>query len=162
MAVDFEHLWHVGVVVDRLETALEELSRAFGHDWSTILEREVPVHVVRAAGAGEESSHVRWAASRQGRPQWEVIEAESGLWSVAENPGHGLHHLAYWSDDLDADSRSLQDAGYRLDAWGTDEHGATRFVYLLGPNGMRIELGAEETKPAWEEWTSGGDYGIRF
>jgi catechol 2,3-dioxygenase-like lactoylglutathione lyase family enzyme len=158
MTVDFENLWHVGVVVGDVESAQEQLSSAFGHEWSSILEREVPVHLV----GGSESGRVRWTASRTGRPQWEVIEAETGLWSLGANSGRGLHHLAYWSDDLDGDSSALQAAGYRLEAWGADEHGVTRFIYLLGPNGVRIEIGALETKAAWEEWTSGGDYGVRF
>lgn len=158
MTVDFDNLWHVGLVVGGLEAAQEQLGAAFGHEWSTILEREVPVHLVDRG----QSSRVRWSASRGGRPQWEVIEAESGLWSVGENPGRGLHHLAYWSDDLTGDGAALQASGYELEAWGDDEHGVTRFLYLLGPNGLRIEIGAVETRPAWEEWTSGGDYGIRF
>jgi catechol 2,3-dioxygenase-like lactoylglutathione lyase family enzyme len=158
VTVDFDELWHVGVVVDDLESAMEQLARSFGHEWSDVLDREVPIHLV----GGEESSRVRWTASRGGPPQWEVIEAESGLWAAASNPGSGLHHLAYWSDDLDGDSAELQAQGYRLEAWGDDEHGVTRFIYLLGPGGLRIEIGAAETKPAWKEWTSGGDYGIQF
>jgi catechol 2,3-dioxygenase-like lactoylglutathione lyase family enzyme len=158
MTVDFDQLWHVGVVVGDLEPAMEQLASSFGTEWSTVLEREVPIHVV----GGDESSRVRWVASRGGPPQWEVIEAQSGLWSVAANPGGGLHHLAYWSDDIEGDSAELQAQGYRLEAWGDDEHGVTRFIYLLGPNGLRIEIGAVETKDAWEEWTSGGDYGIQF
>ncbi|GAA1159638.1 VOC family protein [Nocardioides aquiterrae] len=162
MTVDFDELWHVGVVVGDLESAMDQLARSFGHEWSTVLEREVAVHLVGGEAGSEQSSRVRWTASRGGPPQWEVIEAESGLWSVEANPGGGLHHLAYWSDDLAGDSAELQAEGYRLEAWGDDEHGATRFIYLLGPNGLRIEIGAAETRPAWEEWTSGGDYGIRF
>lgn len=158
MTVDFENLWHVGVVVDRLEAAQEQLAAAFDHTWADVLDRDVPVHLVDRT----ESGRVRWTASRGGRPQWEVIEAATGLWSAAAAPGRGLHHLAYWSDDLAADSESLQASGYALEAWGDDDRGVTRFVYLLGPNGLRIELGAAETRPAWEEWTSGGEYGIGF
>ena len=158
MTIDFTRLWHVGVIVPDLASAMSELTAATGWEWTTPLERDVAVSVPPT----EQSCPVRWAANRTEAPQLEVIEAGTGIWSIDENPGQTLHHLAYWSDDLEADARGLVEQGYTWEAHGLDEHGVVRFVYLLSPSGVRIELGATWSEAAWNDWTSGEEYSVRF
>src|SRR5690554_6710776 len=98
---------------------MDELSGCFGHSWSTVQSQEVAVTV----GDGVQSSHVRWAATVGESPDLEVIQAQQGIWSVEHNNGQALHHIAYWSDDLDADIERLTTQGHRLEASGTDTDG---------------------------------------
>lgn len=149
-------LWHVGIVVEDLDAAMAELGATFGHEWTSIQDQQVVVDVAGSA----QSSHVRWAASRGEQPDWEIIQADRGIWSCAANGGPGLHHIAYWSEDLDADVARLESEGYAVEASGTDTDGRLRFVYLLSRSGVRIELGARYTQAAWDEWVGGGSYGL--
>lgn len=151
-------LWHVGVVVHDLNEAMHELSGAFGVSWTSVNDQNVEIEV-----DGEPAHYaVRWAATATERPDLEIIEASEGLWSRESNGGAALHHLAYWSEDLDRDVEDLTRSGYRLEASGADGDGRLRFVYMVGPSGIRIELGAEHTREAWERWVGGGTYGLEI
>lgn len=151
-------LWHVGIVVPDLDAAMDEFTRASGVSFTSTLDREVAVETA----AGPESGRVRWAASRGEQPDWEVIEQRDGFWSVGRNGGAALHHIAYWSDDLESDIAHYREAGHVLEAQGRDDEGRVRFVYLVGPSGVRIELGARYTQQSWDEWVGGGDYALEF
>lgn len=149
-------LWHVGIVVADLEAAMAELSSTHGHTWTSMQDQDV---VVDVAGHPQ-CSRVRWVASTSEAPEWELIEARDGIWSLEHNNRQPLHHLAYWSDDLDADVQRLEGVGHTVEARGQDTDGRLRFVYLLSPSAIRIELGARYTQPAWDEWVGGGKYGL--
>lgn len=156
MSSSLGELWHVGIVVNDLDTAMAELGGCFGHGWSTVQSQEVAVTV----GGERQSSSVRWAATVGESPDLEVIQSQHGIWSLQHNNGQALHHLAYWSDDLEGDIERLTKLGHHLEASGTDTDGRVRFAYLLSPSGIRIELGARYTQAAWDEWVSGGDYAL--
>lgn len=155
---DLGPLWHVGIVVPDLDAATAEFAHVPGLRFTTTLDREVVVLTT----FGTESGRVRWAATSGEQPDLELIEQHDGFWSVGNNGGAALHHIAYWSSDLDVDVERYRGAGYSLDASGYDADGRLRFVYLLSPSGIRIELGARCTQPFWDEWVGGGDYALRF
>lgn len=159
MSVKLGPLWHVGIVVVDLDAAVQEFSVAAGLRWSTTQEQDVEVETP----AGIECGRVRWVASSGQSPDWEMIQQrDGGLWSVERNNGSALHHMAYWSDDLATDSAALEAAGFTREARGRDAEGRIRFEYLVSPSGIRIELGARYTEQAWNEWVSGGQYGLQF
>ena len=155
-------LWHVGIVVDDLDATALELGATLGHSFTSVQEQEVTVVLGdRAADpCALETARVRWAATSGESPDWELIQAGSGLWSTERSRGQALHHLAYWSDDLEGDIARLRGQGYELEASGDDVEGRIRFAYLIAPGGIRIELGARHTQQAWDEWVSGSDYGL--
>jgi catechol 2,3-dioxygenase-like lactoylglutathione lyase family enzyme len=178
-------LWHVGIVVDDLDATARELGATLGHSFTSVQEQEVTVVLgdrsgVPGAPGGPgasaapgasgssaaldpcvlETARVRWAATSGESPDWELIQAGSGLWSTERSRGQALHHLAYWSDDLEGDIARLRGQGYELEASGDDVEGRIRFAYLIAPGGIRIELGARHTQQAWDEWVSGRDYGL--
>ncbi|MCC6270232.1 MAG: VOC family protein [Microbacteriaceae bacterium] len=149
-------LWHVGIVVRDIDTAMTELSASHGHKWTTVQDQEVSVLV----GGERQNSRVRWAASSGESPDWEIIESRAGIWSLDHNNGQALHHIAYWSDDLESDVARLERLGYRVEASGTDTDNRLRFAYLISPSGIRIEFGATYTREAWDDWITGGEYGL--
>ncbi|MCS5722724.1 VOC family protein [Herbiconiux sp. CPCC 203407] len=163
-------LWHVGIVVDDLDATARDLGATLGHSFTSVQEQEVTVVLGDRPGApgssaapdarALETARVRWAATSGESPDWELIQAGSGLWSTELSRGQALHHLAYWSDDLEGDIARLRAEGYELEASGDDVEGRVRFAYLIAPGGIRLELGARHTQHAWDEWVSGRDYGL--
>jgi catechol 2,3-dioxygenase-like lactoylglutathione lyase family enzyme len=160
-------LWHVGIVVDDLDATARDLGATLGHSFTSVQEQEVTVVLGDRSAAPEapdacalETARVRWAATAGESPDWELIQAGSGIWSTEQSRGQALHHLAYWSDDLEGDIARLVAQGYELEASGDDVEGRIRFAYLIAPGGIRLELGARHTKQAWDEWVSGRDYGL--
>ena len=98
-----KQLFHVGVIVPRLEAGLDHFSTVLGLSWMPIVETEVPVSVSDGA---DRLVALRFAYSVED-PHLEVIEeAPDSVWVC--NPGSNLHHIGFWADDLTADSRHLQ------------------------------------------------------
>ncbi len=55
---------------------------------------------------------LRIAFARTPRPYLELIEGPPGsIWDSTDGPR--MHHLAYWSEDMDADSTRLEAAGLK-------------------------------------------------
>jgi hypothetical protein len=114
--------FQVGIVVTRLEDAMEELGGALGVGWSGPVDRQVREWVLRIAFA------------RTPPPYVELIEGPPGsVWDAAASPR--IHHLGYWSEDMDADSARLEAAGIplELDVGHARYHRGER-------SGTRIEL----------------------
>lgn len=118
--------FHVGIIVEDIEAAREELSRALGVHW----------------GATHESSYgkatIRVCYSREGPPYVELVEGEPGsTWDTAR--GSHVDHLGFWSEDLDADMRRLEAEGLPVDIDGTKF--GRRFAYhRTQHSGLRVEL----------------------
>jgi hypothetical protein len=123
---------HVGIVVPHLERAIENLAAQLGYDFEIVFEAELPVQV---PGSGDRSIPLRIAFSTQ-RPGLEIIEAVAGTPWAPENAG--LHHLAFFAEDLDADSTKL--AGL----CPIEVSGAGLFTYHTGGI-FRVELLAQGT-----------------
>jgi hypothetical protein len=125
---------HVGIVVPALEPALEDLTTQLGFEFAIVFDDDLAVH---EPPIGNGVVHLRIAYSAQ-RPALEIIEAVPGTpWSPEQR---GLHHLAYFVDDLDRDSQRL--AGFcPIEICGLGEDGSvpTTFTYHAG-GPFRVEL----------------------
>ncbi len=134
-------LFHTGVVVEDLDTALAELSELFGYEWCDEINVEQPVQTP----AGDTTVEFRFRYSRS-TPRLEVIEQRPGtLWVPVS--GSGIHHLGYWSDDVDFDSAALQGSGYAFEAAGAGPDGGRAWSYYRSPDGPRIELVSRSLEP---------------
>jgi catechol 2,3-dioxygenase-like lactoylglutathione lyase family enzyme len=139
-----EDQFHVGIVVDDLEASLEEYAALFGYEWCD----EVHVEQNVLLDEGEETIDFQFRYSRSA-PRIEVIQGQPGtLWTPA--PGSGIHHLGYWSDDVSSDGRSLEQAGWMMEAAGTDERGLRSWAYHRSVHGPRIELVSLALRPLLE------------
>ena len=131
--------FHVGVLVNDLEAAQEELAVALGLDWGEPVEREL----------GGWSLRVVYA--KQGPPYLELIEGPAGSpWEAVDGPR--LDHLGYWTDGLEVDSERerLARAGLPLEYDGTQAGGI--FAYHRGRrSGVRVELLANSGRAAFHE-----------
>ena len=130
---------HVGIVVADLEAAKADLAATTGHCWVDTLDGEIDVLIDER----RRSIRTRIAWSVQGPCHLELIEAvPDTLWPVRDTIE--IHHIGYWVDDLDRTSRQLERRGMPLEVRfdsGSDER--TVFVYHLGHERLRIELGGE-------------------
>jgi hypothetical protein len=71
---------------------------------------------------------------------------------IRPNRGNRWHHVGFWSGRLEQDACRLEEHGYVRDAWSQDEEGRLKtFVYLLSPQGLRVEL-TQDAHEGWTEW----------
>jgi hypothetical protein len=70
---------------------------------------------------------------------------------IRPNAGNRWHHLAFLSDDLDADVSRLEGVRYVRDIWAEDETGnLATFAYMLSPNGLRLEM-TQISSELWDD-----------
>ena len=124
--------FHAGIVVDNLDSAMEDLGSLLGYRWCPVLTVPLPVQFP----AEEKNVELTFVYSLE-TPRLELVATIPGtLWS----PVAGVHHLGYWSDDLNADGRLLEGRGYTLEAAGLAGNGSPLWSYHRKANGLRIEL----------------------
>jgi hypothetical protein len=81
-----------------------------------------------------------------------TVERGFDVEMIRPNRGNRWHHVGFWSRNLEEDARRLEEHGYVRDAWSQDDEGGlATFVYLLSPQGLRIELTQDAHEP-WTEW----------
>ena len=125
---------HVGIVVPDLEAAIEDLSAQLGFQFAIVFDDDLEV---REPGGTDRAIHLRIAYSSQ-PPALELIEAAPGTPWAPERVG--LHHVAYFVDDLPKESERL--AGpCPIEICGRDAAGnvPTTFTYHTGGL-FRVEL----------------------
>jgi hypothetical protein len=118
--------FQVGVLVEDLEAAREELGNALGLEWSDIVVREIDEWTIRVCFA------------KQGPPYLELIEGPAGSpWEATG--GSRIDHIGYWADDLESSKHRLDAAGLALEVDGAAYGGV--FTYHRGrKSGLRVEL----------------------
>jgi hypothetical protein len=141
--------FHSALVVPEVHSALDQLSRAFGLEWSSIRESETAVWTPE----GRVDLTFRGAFSKPGPTRIEIIESIDGtLWSAPDDVV--LHHVSFWSSDLINDARHLAEDGFPMMAtsWGDDGQTPTLFTYHRKGRGPYMELLDENERPHYEEW----------
>jgi hypothetical protein len=152
--LDYQGIYHTGVRVAHLETAMDELGAGLGVSWCRIQEREQPVWL---PGAGATTIPLRFTYSAEGPQHIELLEGAPGsIWDGREQPG--VHHVGVWSDDVAGDTARLLGLGWRLLVAGkAPEEGYGGFTYVLPPSGMLVELVSSAAQPMFARWFAGGD-----
>ena len=141
--------FHSALIVPEVYAAMDDLSGAFGLQWSSIKESETSVWTPE----GRLDLTFRGAFSKPGPTRIELIESVPGtLWFAVGAPV--LHHISFWSSDLVADSKQLDADGYPLMAtgWGDDGSVPTLFAYHRKGSGPYMELLDENERDHYEEW----------
>jgi hypothetical protein len=132
-----ESYFHVGLIVPKLEPALEELTALLGLAWRDTVDGDVPV---RNADGSEQVVRIRFAYSQQA-PYLEVIEGVPGTPWAYSDEGSNLHHLGFFSDDVPADAQRVSRTFCPSEVCGMGPGGAcpAGFSYHA-KGGLRIEL----------------------
>lgn len=144
-----EDLYHTGIVVNDFKESLDRLEAQAGHRFAEPMKYDVRLRTP----SGESTVELLVTYSCGTGPLIEVIRAVPGThWQPVS--GSGLHHLGYWSDDIEADSKDLAAAGLPLEAAGLGPDDQVVYAYHHGEGGIRIELVDRAMKPVIDQWTS--------
>jgi hypothetical protein len=137
--INLRDLYHVGVVVPDLDAAMADLQRSVGYTFTPV--RTLEMMITRAGDDEPSPVSVRTAKTKQGPPWLEFLEGPVGsVWS-AQSGNSGLHHLAYWVDDLENERRQLEDSGVAFEVGPVDPEGRPLgFSYHQTSQGFRIEI----------------------
>lgn len=130
-------VFHVGILVDHLDHAIEQYARTLN---LTFGERQSRVLSVTMNGETLDSA-LDLVYSHQGPPYLELMQAtqDNGIWGT--HHGQGVHHVGAWVDDLDRRIEELAAAGTRVEA-ALSRGGNLMAVYLRPDDltGTRLEL----------------------
>ena len=157
-ATDFRYsdLFHVGVRVRDLDTAMEDLGTGLGLTWSAVVDREQR-HWTPAVGPT--STRLRFTYSREGPQHVELLEGGTGsIWNADDQPG--VHHAGVWVDDVAAVTIALVGQGWSLEAAQRppgDGYGS--FAYVRSPSGFLLEPVSSARREMFERWWAGGPLG---
>ncbi len=149
-----EDFYHTGVLVEDLDSAIEEFGSMFGYTF-----RDHVVEVSYRTESGERKDiELRVAYSVQGPPHLELIQAQADTaWAAPDGPH--IHHVGFWTDHLAEAIDQAAESGLQPVATGIGpgpEEEPVRFSYLIGPTGIRVELVDSASKPTLKDWLSGG------
>jgi catechol 2,3-dioxygenase-like lactoylglutathione lyase family enzyme len=139
-----EDLYHVGIVVDDLDASLKWFSDVAGYRWCDQFAGEQTVETPN----GEVTVPIRFAYSMS-EPRLEVLQSvPDTLWVPADS---GVHHVGYWSDDLDADIGALEANGLEVEVRAPMPDGTSLWAYCKGTTGPRVELVSRLIEPTMTE-----------
>ncbi|WP_156690390.1 VOC family protein [Mycobacterium sp. Marseille-P9652] len=130
-----EDCYHTGIVVPDLEAATARLTALAGYRWIKPMSYTLPFRT--AAGSRELTSTIVYSLQS---PHVELVQEVPGSpWTAA--PGHAVHHLGYFTDNLAESGELLERQGFSLemtaDVPGSD---LALFAYYVDRAGTRIEI----------------------
>ncbi|MEE2030697.1 VOC family protein [Rhodococcus chondri] len=137
-----DDLFHLGIVTDDLDATKDELSALLGYTWGPEVGGPIPV----ALPDGDRVVNLRCAYSITS-PRLEVVAAVPDTFWQA---GAGIHHLGYWSDDVDADCAELRDQGFTTEATRAAPDGKLFFAFARSSSGLLVELVTRAAQPGLE------------
>jgi catechol 2,3-dioxygenase-like lactoylglutathione lyase family enzyme len=131
-------LFHTGMIVQDLQSAIELYTLAFGMRFAEPL--VTSGLMLTNDGLRNRTSWVTY--SLDGPHRVELIEqADDAAWQTARG-GPQVHHLGFWVDDLAGETERLEGLGFTFEVGGRDAHGdLAGVVYLANEvGGLLIEL----------------------
>ena len=147
-----DDLYHTGLVVDDIEATMRWFTDVAGYEWC---DQFVGEQVVQLPG-GERTLTMRGVYSLS-EPRLELVGTISDtLW---EPSNAGVHHLGYWSDEVDRDVATLVANGVQLEARSLMPDGSSLWAYCTAASGPRIEFVSRVLEPVMSEWWATGRMG---
>lgn len=144
-------VYHVGMVVARIDDSMEALHAAFGLDWAPVQER---TQEARDASGALLAERIRFTYSVQGPPHLELIESrDQRIWRVG--PPGGLHHVGVFADDVAATSAQAAADGIPLEFGGGRGPQPRGFAYHVLPDGLRVEYVDGSRREQFTAWMAG-------
>ena len=142
-----ENLYHTGIVVDDLEAAMERLAKVAGYTWTDV----VTVDQQAVTPGGDVTIPMKMVYSGAD-PRLELLQTVPGtVWTPADS---GVHHLGYWSDDVESDLATMESNGMDLEvkSYNPDGSGTLLWAYAKGSTGPCIELVSRNMEPFIAYW----------
>jgi hypothetical protein len=150
--IDPTRIYHIGIVVQDLARAMDELGTSLGYTWTDV--RTLAGDILTPAG--KQPTSARIVFTRQGPPWLEFIEGPAdSIWSAAG--GNAIHHLGFYVDDLEAEKARLESMGMAFETGLLSPEGRlTAFAYHRNPHGGRVEIVESRLKDGLERWITEG------
>jgi len=150
--IDYQDLFHLGIRVPDLDTAMGELGPSLGVTWSEV--RENPGQSLWTPTGGLQEIPLRYTYSAEGPQHIELLDGAPGSFWDGDD-ATGAHHVGLWADDVDAETERLVSMGWSLigaqhDPAAGSGHGV--FTYLQPPSGLIVELVNRAALPHFEPW----------
>jgi hypothetical protein len=144
--------YHVGLVVEHIEDAQEELERVLGVSWGRVQRKTLRLETL----GGPKDVDVAYVYTLEGPPYLEVIEQRVG--TVFEPLG--LHHLGLWTDDSAGESARFEHEGCPRESVILKPDGSWSGGLFHGTrSGLRLELvDIDRSGPRLARYLAGGDY----
>jgi len=137
--VKAEDLFHFGMVTDDPGAVRDEWSNLLGYNWGP--EVGGPVSVALPSGDAVVTLQCSYSVTT---PRIEVVTSVPGtMWQATS----GVHHLGYWSDDVDADVADLEREGYTVEATRAAPDGGLFFAFARSRTGLLVELVTRAAEP---------------
>ena len=154
--IDFEVIFHIGIRVPNIETAMAEMGESLNLTWAELVEN--PSQSLWTPDSGQQSIPLKFVYSCEGDQHLELLEGQPGsFWDGNKNPG--VHHFGVWVGDVKAETERFLGLGWELlGAAKSPEEGFGNMSYLVPPNGTILELVASVNKPRFERWWSGSSF----
>ena len=140
-------LYHSGIVVDDLDATMDWFTKVAGYRWTDVVE----VEQQGVTPDGEVTIPMRMVFSAD-PPRLEFLQTVPGtIWVPADS---GVHHVGYWSDDVESDLATLEANGMvcEVKSYNPDGSGKLLWAYCKSPAGPRIELVSRAMEPFIEYW----------
>ena len=154
--IDFEEIFHIGIRVPNIETAMAEMGESLNLTWAELVEN--PSQSLWTPNSGQQSIPLKFVYLCGGDQHLELLEGRPGsFWDGNKNPG--VHHFGVWVGDVKAETERFLGLGWELlGAAKSPEEGFGNMSYLAPPNGTILELVASVNKPRFERWWSGSSF----
>ena len=153
---DFKEIFHIGIRVPNIDTAMEEMGDSLNLTWAELVEN--PSQVLWTPDNGQQSIPLKFVYSCEGDQHLELLEGQPGsFWDGNQNPG--VHHFGVWVDDVKTETERLMGLKWELlGAARSPDKGFGNMSYLAPSNGTILELVASSNKPRFERWWAGGSF----
>jgi catechol 2,3-dioxygenase-like lactoylglutathione lyase family enzyme len=152
--IDFQQIFHIGVRVGDLDTAMREFGDGLGLTWAEV--RDNPAQTLWTPQHGLQHLHLRYTYSAQGPQHVELLEGPPGSFWDGRVHG-GAHHVGVWVDSVTDETDRLVAAGWTLVGARADPaegNGYGVFSYVQPPSGLIVELVDRSVLPYFESWWS--------
>lgn len=150
----FDQFFHVGIRVDDLQAAMDEMTALFGVGWASVQDRLMSTWI---PGQGNVTPRLALTYSAEGPVRLELMQGEADSpWATDGWPGP--HHFGIWTDDVAGTSQRLLDNGWTLELAGmAPNDGYGRLTYVRSPQGVLLEPMSDVSRDRFAAWWAGGD-----
>ena len=146
-----QDLYHAGIVVDDFDGTIEWFTETFGYRFCEPFKGDQ--QVVTPEGEITVPMQITYSIDE---PRIELLASVPGtLWEPSDS---GIHHLGYWSVDVDADVATLVASGMALEATAPMPDGRSLWAYCNAPGRTRTEVVSRELWALMSGWLTTGRF----
>ncbi|MFC8826901.1 VOC family protein [Streptomyces sp. NPDC057137] len=144
--------WHVCFVVTDVEAAAREFTDGLGVSWGEVTEYD---EIIQDADGASLRLATRGVFSRETPLAIELMEPVAGT-PFVQRGDSPFHHIAYWTEDVDAETQRLDQLSLPCLALAGSAAGQPR-AFHEGPYGVLLEAcGVSAPPPGMEQFLPKG------